>query len=118
LKPEISKEQLTELEIRVLNHLEYGHNNAISLKNLCLRTKMPERKIRKVIEALRREQWAILIHPSPPWGYFLAATKEELEEYNNYMRHRLIEEYRTYKIVKNATIKKFDRVTQLPLFMG
>jgi len=117
-KPEISKDELTELEIKILNHLEVGHNNAIPLKNLCLKTGTSERKIRLGIEQLRREGWCVLIPGSAPFGYFLAENQAELDEYIAYMRSRLIEEYRTYRIVKNATIRKFRKTVQLPLIIG
>lgn len=115
MKPTLTKEQLTEIEIRVLNHLEYGHNNAMSLKNLCLRTGIKERKLRMAIESLRRQGWAILIPFKKPWGYFLATDQKELDDYVHYMRSRLVQEYKTFRIVRKATIKKFDKTIQLPL---
>ena len=115
MKPQLTKEQLTEIEIRVLNHLEYGHNNAMSLKNLCLRTGIKERKLRMAIESLRRQGWSVLIPPSAPFGYFLAENQQELDEYIAYMKHRIIEEYKTYRIVRKTTIKRFDKTIQLPL---
>lgn len=118
MKPEISQTELTELEIRVLSHLGIGHNNAVLLKNLCLLTGTNERKIRIAIESLRRQGWAIIIPGTPPWGYFLAETQEELDDYVSYMRSRIIEEYRTFRIVRKATIKKFDKTVQLPLMLN
>jgi biotin operon repressor len=115
MTPDIPKEELTEMEIKILNHLEQGHNKAISLRNLALRTGMSERKVRMTIEQLRREQWAILIPASAPFGYFLAQNQEELSSYIHYMKSRMIEEYKTYRIVKNATIRKFQKTVQLPL---
>lgn len=115
MKPQLTKEQLTDIEIKVLNNLGQGHKNANSLKNLCLRTEIKERKLRMAIESLRRQGWAILIPFKKPWGYFLAADQKELDDYVHYMRSRLIEEYRTFRIVRKATIKKFDKTIQLPL---
>jgi hypothetical protein len=112
------KIELTELQIRVLTHLELGHEHAISLRNLCLRSGISERKIRMTIESLRREKWAVLIPQKAPFGYFLASSKTELEEYSHYMKSRLINEYRTYKIVRKATIMNFNKVTQLPMLLG
>ncbi|MFA5299753.1 MAG: hypothetical protein WC389_16330 [Lutibacter sp.] len=114
-KPSLTKEELTEIEIKVLNHLGYGHKNANSLKNLCLLTGIKERKLRMAIESLRRQGWSVLIPPKSPFGYFLAENQQELDAYVAYMKHRLIEEYKTYRIVRKTTIKKFDKTIQLPL---
>ena len=103
-------------KIRILEKLGKGHNNAILLKNLCLLLGCKnERKVRLAIEDLRRERWAILIPATPPFGYFLAETQAELDEYIAYMRHRMVEEYKTYRIVKNTTVREFNKSVQLPL---
>jgi hypothetical protein len=112
-----SKIALIEIEIKVLNHLDYGHLKAMKLKDLCLRTGEKERKIRIAIESLRRQGWAILIPCEKPFGYFLAENQTELDSYINYMRHRMVEEYHTFRIVKKATLRKFDKAMQIPLFM-
>ncbi len=117
MKPEISEEQLTELEIRVLNHLEYGHNNAISLKNLCLRTGISERKIRLAIERLRHEGYLIVFNPGVPQGYCLANTQEEVDTFILYMRQRIINECWILRDLKLAACKKFNReLGQIKLF--
>jgi hypothetical protein len=115
-KPTITKYELTELEISVLNHLKTGHDKATPLREFCLKTGIHERKLRMAIESLRRQGWAVLIPASKPFGYFLAQDRAELDEYTNYMRHRLIEEYHTYKSVKKATLTKINKeFGQLPL---
>jgi biotin operon repressor len=104
----------TPLTTRVLELLQNGHQQAIGLKDLCKRLASNERKVRLAIEALRREGWQILISGSGQ-GYFIGETKEELDEFIRYMSHRMMEEYRTFRYVKNATKKKLLKQTQLPL---
>jgi biotin operon repressor len=116
MKPSMTNDEQTELEIRVLNHLEVGHNNAISLKNLCLKTGIKERKIRMVIESLRHEGYLVLFCPDIPMGYCLAATKQEVDIFMEYMRSRIIAECLILRNIKVAARKKFSHeFGQLPL---
>lgn len=108
---------LTLLEARIIEALQSGHANATKLKELVKIIGKNERVIRIAIESLRRQHYAILIAPDEPFGYFFAKDREELEEYLRYMRSRLIEEYKTYRIVKKATLTKLEKgFGQLPLF--
>jgi hypothetical protein len=120
------KIELTEIQIKILNLLRIGHKNAIGLKDLCMRTNENERKIRLAIEALRNESlnakgdsgYLILISGKPPYGYFLAETKEEVEECMEYFRSRVRNEYHTYRSIIFAAKKKFSKsFGQLPLFI-
>ncbi len=99
-----------ELQTKVLELLNNGHANAILLKDIQKRLQVKdERKIRIAIEKLRREGWQIIIPATRPYGYFIAENQAELDEYDHYMRSRMIEEYRTYKIVKRATKRKIQK---------
>jgi biotin operon repressor len=101
------------LSTKVLELLQNGKDNAMPLKQLVLRLQTNERKIRFAIEELRRDSYAVLI--TSHGGYFLAENKNELEEYTHYMKSRLINEYKTFKIVSRATKNKLGRLVQLPL---
>ena len=101
------------LSTKVLEILQNGKDNSIFRKDLCSMLNENERTIRLAIEVLRREGYAILI--SGKGGYFLAENKNELDEYTHYMRSRLINEYKTFKIVSRATKNKLGRLVQLPL---
>jgi len=120
MKPELTKYELTEIEIKVLNHLETGHNNAISLKNLCLRTGEKERQIRLAIESLRNQGYIILFFPTLPQGYGMAETEVDVTEFIDYMRERVKSECIIIRSIKVAAKKKFmHEFGQLPLgFMG
>ena len=115
MKPELTKTESQDLTTRILEKLGVGHQNAMLLKDLSKRTGENERKVRLGIEQLRREQWCILISNSKPFGYFLAQSQDELDTYVHYMRSRLIEEYRTFKIVRKATIRQIHKSVQLSL---
>lgn len=105
--------ELTELEAKIIEILQNGKANATRLDNLVKRLSTNERKIRQAIESLRREGYAILI--TARGGYFFAENKAELDEYVAYMKSRLLNEYRTYKIVSRATKNKIGQVVQLKL---
>lgn len=109
---------LTELQARILEVLLKGHQNAIRREDLQKRIGIDERKMREVIESLRREGHLILVNASKPFGYFLAETQEEVDQYVAYMRSRIIDEYHVYRSVRNAAKKKFAReYGQIPMFM-
>lgn len=112
---DIKKLKELSLETKIIDILQNGHKNAVGLSELVKRICVNERKIRESIESLRRQGYAILIPRSKPFGYYFAESKAELDEYDVYMRHRLIEEYKTYKLVKRATKNKLGRIVQLPL---
>ena len=115
MKPELTKSESQDLTTRILEKLGVGHQNAMLLKDLTKRLAIPERKTRMGIEQLRREGWCILISGSKPFGYFLAENQDELDIYVHYMRSRMIEEYKTFKIVRKATIRQFHKSVQLQL---
>lgn len=112
---DINRLKELSLETRIIDILQNGHKNAVGLSELVKRICVNERKIRESIESLRRQGYAILIPAKKPFGYYFAESKAELDEYDVYMRHRLIEEYKTYKLVKRATKNKLGRIVQLPL---
>lgn len=102
------------LEAQVLYNIGIGHANAARKSILVKNLHQNERLIRQTIENLRREGYAILVSGKPPYGYFFAENQTELQDYVKYMKSRLIEEYRTYKLVQKATKGKLGG--QLPLF--
>ena len=115
MKPELTKSESQDLTTRILEKLGVGHKNAMLLRDLTKRLGIPERKTRMGIEQLRREGWCVLISGSKPFGYFMAESQTELDDYCHYMKSRMIEEYHTYKIVRKATIRQFHKSVQLPL---
>ncbi len=123
-KPTLTKEQLTNLEINVLNLLSRGHSNAISLKDLCKRTNKNERCLRMAIESLRLQGYLILFAQKEkiyipdhagklvksvlPCGYFLAETMQEVEEFLAYMKSRIVAECKIRWSIKVASKKYFE----------
>ena len=117
MKPELSETELTELEIRVLSHLEVGHNNTISLRNLTLRSGTSERKVRLAIESLRHQGYLIIFWPTIPQGYCIAETQEEVDIFKDYMLHRIKNECWILRDIRVAAKRKFSReFGQMKLF--
>lgn len=111
------KIELTQIQAKILEVLQIGHDNAIRREDLQKRIGVNERKMRDVIESLRREGYIILVSSNQPWGYYIGQTQEEVDEYINYMRSRIIDEYHVYRSVKNAAKKKFQHeFGQIPMF--
>lgn len=135
MKPELTQIELNELEIKVLNILQRGHKNAMSLRDLVLRTSSNERKLRLAIETLRLQGYLILFAQKEkiyipdhkrklvkfilPSGYFLAETIDEVEAFRAYMKSRVIAECKIMWAMKVASKKYFEKqFGQIPLFMG
>jgi hypothetical protein len=125
---DISKYELNELEIKVIQNISVGHKNAIGLSELCKKINGNERKIRLAIESLRNQGYLILFGQklkiksineefiTVPSGYYFAETQEDVEEFINYMRSRIIAECLILRNIKLAATKKFTRqFGQLPL---
>lgn len=70
-----------------------------------------ERRVRKLVEQLRREGEHICAHPRA--GYFMAATEEELEETCEYLSHRAMTSLAQVSGMKRTSIP--DLVGQLRL---
>lgn len=56
-----------------------GHDNAITLKEISLRTGMPSRKIRKYIEIANNSGKICILNVGDGKGYFLYGGKEDNE---------------------------------------
>lgn len=112
LEPKLStiqKVELTQLQARILELLQVGKENAIKLNDLQKRMGISERKLRMTIESLRNEGYLILVPSSPPWGYYLAQTQDEVDEFINYMRSRVIDECLIMRSMKIGAKKKFSK---------
>lgn len=117
-KPEILKEELTEMQIRILNALKIGHANATPLRELCRKTEISERKLRMAIEVLRNEGFLIVFFPSKPEGYGIAETPDEATTFIEYMRSRIKNECKIMRSIKQASFKRFThQVGQLQMYL-
>jgi biotin operon repressor len=101
------KIELTTIQAKILEVLGVGKENATRLDDLQKRLGISERKIRIAIEAMRNEGYLILVPSSPPWGYFLAQSQDEVQEFINYFRSRVIDECKIMRSIKLASQKKF-----------
>jgi hypothetical protein len=113
MKPEVTKDELTEIEIKILQNLDYGFSTAILLKTLCQKTGIrDERKVRLAIESLRGKLWPIL---SGDTGYFICNNKEERDSFYAYHRKELITRYHMVKRVLKACDEKLDKAVQIKM---
>lgn len=128
MKPKLAPLESLTLQATILEKLGIGHRNAIGLKDLCKRTGANERKLRLAIESLRLQGYIVLFAQKEitkdtkgnkiifPSGYFIGETREESEEFYQYMKSRVICECLVMRSIKLATRKKFEKtVGQLSL---
>jgi hypothetical protein len=82
----------TELGLRIIERLGYGKANAVTSEKLCQMVGVPDRKLREVIRELIAEGWPVLSNVTGAHkGFYLAQSKEEVDEYAKSLRDRLIE---------------------------
>lgn len=93
-----------------------GRANGIHIDALTLKLggagERDERKVRKLIEALRREG-AMAVCGRPNTGYFLADTSAELEETCDFLMRRALTSLKQVSVLKNVAMA--DLVGQLRL---
>lgn len=113
---------LTEIQAKILEILEFGKEKAVTQKELHKRLPTySERKIRLTIESLRNEKWPILSSASPPYGYYLPSQENydaEVDEWLEMMKSYIIELCRTRRDVKVGALERKNRQVQLPLWEG
>lgn len=113
MKPKLSSDDLTEIEIKVLQNIGIGFSNAILLKTLCQRTGiLDERKVRLAIEELRKKLWPIL---SGDTGYFICNTQEELDRFIAYHRKEVIARCIMMRNIKKGCAQRLGKAVQVPM---
>lgn len=118
MKPKLTKEALTNIEILVLEHLKIGHKNATSLRELVNRTSINERKLRMAIESLRLQGYDVIFFSDAPMGYGFSETEQDVSNFIDYMRSRIINECRIMRALKTARFNKYHKtVGQLKLMI-
>jgi hypothetical protein len=117
-KPSLTKDEKTELQISIINHLKVGHKNATPLKELSARIGVNERKIRLAIESLRLEGYDLIFFPDSPTGYGFSETEDEIQVFYEYLKSRVINECRVMRAIKTAKFNKYHKtVGQLKLLI-
>lgn len=81
----------------VSTFLFMGKENALSSKYLCKQLNMTPRQLTLAIEAERRSGQAICATTGRNPGYYIAANKQEMEEYCLKLKNRAIEIFKTRK---------------------
>jgi biotin operon repressor len=76
----------TDLQVRLERHI--GRGRGITAADLAMLLGCAERIVRELITELRLEGVAVCGHPSS--GYFIAATREELEESIAFLKNRAL----------------------------
>lgn len=97
----------------ISDFLGKGKKNAVSLRQLRLRTGLDERTIRQKITAERLKGIPILADNQT--GYFLPATEEERRRCVQSMRHRAKEIYKAARAIEAADITKVISTRRHPI---
>jgi len=104
------------IQVQILSQLKPGKHNAIPgrvlANNLGFRD---DRAVRLEIRELIRIGHPIASSVNPPYGYYMAATTEEIEEYLRVMRTRLVEDAYRRRDFKQASRKLYEPGEQLKL---
>lgn len=77
--------------INIRDFLLPGIENATTAKDLCKILNVDGRTLTQLIERERREGAPICASCGAPFGYYLAADQEEMQDYCGRLRHRLQE---------------------------
>lgn len=105
---EIKKHQ-TEMYYLVLSCFKYGRANAIHMKDLQRYSGLDNRRLRKVIEFIRRDGICVC---SDDAGYYLPETAAELERYIRRVEATAKSTYFTLKTAK-AELAKMNSAEQV-----
>ncbi len=104
---------MTDIEAEVLSLIRYGRDNAIRSKVIADYMRMPERQVRKIIRELIKN-YPIASTTEAPAGYFIAVTREEVNQYAQSLRNRLIEDARRRRdFLRSAQTKVEPRQLEL-----
>lgn len=115
-----TKDNANALKDRVLSMLEeqhVGRKHAIKARHLAQKLGERERVVRAAISEARKGGALILSAISPPYGYFVAETVEEWQEFrNSNLRSRALDILETDKAMAEAARRRFGPAVQLVLF--
>ena len=84
--------------------LHEGEENAITGKEICELLNITMRQMTKAMETERRAGHPICAATGKTPGYFLAATREEMERYGRALHHRAGEIYKTRRACLKAAM--------------
>ena len=85
--------------------LHEGEENAITGREICERLHITMRQLTIAVEAERRAGIPICAATGKTPGYYLAATREEMERYGRALHHRAGEIYKTRRACLKAARK-------------
>jgi predicted DNA-binding transcriptional regulator YafY len=109
---------MNDLRVSILEKLGYGKETAVTASRLAQSLGIPERQLREEIRELITEGWAIASSVSGSrGGYFIANSAEEVEEYIQVTRSRLIQDATRIRDFKRAA-KIIRKRHQLPLLIS
>ena len=104
------------IQTQILNQLKPGKHSAVPGRVLANRLGFKnDRAVRLEIRELIRTGHPIASSVNPPYGYYMAATTEEIEEYLRVMRTRLVEDAYRRRDFKNASRKLYEPGEQLKM---
>jgi hypothetical protein len=110
---------ITELQAKILETLKFGKDNAMSRKEINKRLpNYDDRKIRLVIESLRREHYPILMSLGKPAGYYLPGNPQEVDACLETLRSYIINLCLIRRDIKIGASEWKYKFLQLPMTLN
>lgn len=92
---------MTVEELAVLNNIPHGHKNAVTSNLLAKKVKMPERKVRRIIQALI-EDYSFPIGSSVDErpGYFKIVTEDDFDIAIRHLKPRAVKIFKRLRALE------------------
>lgn len=105
--------EMTGLELEVLMNIPHGRYNPIRSQQIAFQVDIPERRVRLIIRELVKV-YPIAAATEAPAGYFIAETQDEVNQYAQSLRNRLIEDAKRRRdFLRAAKIKVEPRQLEM-----
>ncbi len=107
-------DERTELQIKILNVLNKGQDNAIKMRELkAMLGPFNERVIRQAISDLRLQKYLVL---SSSRGYWFAESFDEYRQFADFMYSYIGDISHMTRVMGDGASERFGRYYQPPLF--
>jgi hypothetical protein len=113
----LSETELQHLPGRILAALIEAHasRSRITSATLASRLHSNDRKIRAAITHLIHRGYIILSSVRPPFGYYLASSKSETEEYVATQMSRIANDHERVRAIQQSAARAWSDFKQTPL---
>lgn len=92
---------MTAEEMTVLNNIPYGHKNAITSNSLAKKLKIPERKVRRIIQTLIEDySYPIGSSVDERPGYFKIVTEDDFDIAIKHLKPRAVKIFKRLRALE------------------